>query len=55
MERIEAPASRESSRQQLLPVPTATAPGFDPTDIDEAIHSGLRAQLQARLADVAGF
>ena len=29
--RIEAPADGESCRQQLLPVPTATAPALDPT------------------------
>ena len=29
--RIEAPADGESCRQQLLPVPTATAPAPDPT------------------------
>jgi hypothetical protein len=51
MERIEAPASRESSRQQLLPVPTATAPGFDPTGIhkSKATRTALRLMPRIRL------
>ena len=49
MVKTEAPARGESRRQQLLPLPTSTAPALDPTSLLRLWQKELSLRVFAEL------